>query len=154
MPPDPPVVNCTCPPANRISIHADLFATILDAAGLPVPKVNGAYPVVGLSLLAHMRSSGMAKMPDRYLFWELAGKFAVRHGQGKLVGETAAKRANYDAMAAEIAAGTYELYNLRTDPGEKKNLAPAFPEIHDRLKAGFIEYLAGVARGKEQGSGE
>ena len=139
---------------SGISIHADLFATILDAAGLSVPGANGVHPVVGLSLLAYMRSGGKMKMPDRFLFWELTGKFAIRQGQWKLVGETAAKRANYDAMAAEIGVGTYELYDLRTDPGEKKNLAPAFPEIHDRLKAGFIEYLAGVARGKEQGSGE
>ncbi len=44
-------------PAGTISeadaVHFDIFATILDAAGLEVPKTNGDYPISGQSLLSH-----------------------------------------------------------------------------------------------------
>ena len=38
-------------------MHCDVFATLLDAATIPVPKMNGKNPVRGMSLMPFRMSS-------------------------------------------------------------------------------------------------
>ncbi|NBQ02097.1 MAG: hypothetical protein EBU27_02520, partial [Opitutae bacterium] len=46
-------------------MHADVFATLLDVAGIPLPKMNGKNPMRGMSLISHMKSGGQAAIPER-----------------------------------------------------------------------------------------
>lgn len=67
-----------------------------------------------------------------YLYWEfheLGGRRAVRQGDWKLV------QYNVD----KDVAGAFELYDLKKDPSETKDLAGIFPEKVKELKAFMIE---------------
>ena len=74
--------------SDAYAVHFDLFSTILEAAGIDLPRSNGAYPLKGLSLLDHVKFGGKAPLPERLLFWDLFGKMAAAKGRWKLVGET------------------------------------------------------------------
>lgn len=71
-------------PAGAVSsadaAHFDLFSTILEAAGVPIPSKNGRHPIRGVSLLPHAKSAAKTALPDRYLFWDLYGDCGALHG--------------------------------------------------------------------------
>ena len=73
-------------------------------------------------------------MPDRYLFWDLFGKMAAVHGSWKLVGEISNHHGKFAAALPRIQQTQFELYDLSTDLGEKKNLASERPAIYQDLK--------------------
>ncbi|MDO8539885.1 MAG: sulfatase-like hydrolase/transferase [Opitutaceae bacterium] len=137
-------------PAGTVSkadaVHFDLFATILDAAGAPVPPKNGAYPVHGVSLLPHAKSKAQSPLPERYLFWDLYGDVGAVHGKWKLVGDIGNHSGDFARAVAETEKAQFELYNLDEDIGEKNNLAARFPDIYADLKQRHLEWLRQFAR--------
>jgi arylsulfatase A-like enzyme len=139
-------------PAGTVShadaAHFDLFATILDAAGVQVPPANGGIAVSGRSLLPHLRSGGRTALADRYLFWDLYGQQAALHGEWKLVGELPNHRGDFRQAATDAAAAGFQLFNLEQDPGERHDLAAEYPAIHDDLKRRHVDWLRAVATGR------
>ena len=120
----------------------DLTPTILDLTGVAAPKVTP--PVEGLSLAPALL--GQAKLdPERPILVQrrfYAGdnekgiavkgsKHGLRVGRWKYI---EAKEEN-----------TFELYDLQSDPGEKKNLADAKPAERDAMAAKLATTLAGTA---------
>jgi arylsulfatase A-like enzyme len=138
-------------PAGTLSeadaVHFDIFATILESAGLDVPKTNGDYPVSGQSLLPHLRSGGKTHLADRSLFWDLYGKQAALKGNWKLVGNLPNHRGDFRRAAADAEKAEFELYDLSVDIGEQKNLAAKEPELYQELKRRHVEWLR---RGESQ----
>lgn len=136
-------------PAGTIShadaVHFDIFATILDAAAVSIPKTNGGYTVSGQSLLSHLRSGTKIGLRDRYLFWDLYGKQAALHGAWKLIGELPNHRGDFRRAVADAAKADFKLYNLKTDPSEQRNLAAEHPDIYADLKHRHIDWLGAVA---------
>ncbi len=132
-------------PAGTVShanaVHFDIFATILDAAGVAVPKTNGSYAVSGRSLLRHLRSGANTALPDRYLFWDLYGREAALHGAWKLVGELPNHRADFRRAVADATKADFELFNIEMDPSEKFNLAAEHPDVYADLKRRHVEWL-------------
>ncbi len=132
-------------PAGTVSAanaaHYDVFATVLDAAGLPVPARNGKFAVHGLSLLPHARSAGATPLPDRYQFWDLYGQCGALHGRWKLTGQIDNHRGRFDEAARQADLTEFELYDLDADPGETRNLAAAHPEIYRDLKRRHTDWL-------------
>jgi arylsulfatase A-like enzyme len=95
---------------------ADLYPTILEVAGLPVPP-----GIQGRSLLPLLLSGG----PDES--WR--GRAAL--GQDKLVRSRFSLRAGRWKLVADVREGKGkppELYDLLKDPGERRNLAAEAPE--------------------------
>jgi arylsulfatase A-like enzyme len=137
-------------PAGKVSdadaAHFDLFATVLDAAGVPVPAANGTHPVRGVSLLPHLRSGGAKPLADRYLFWDLYGKMAAVHGRWKLVGEIPNHHGKFAAALPRIREVRFELYDLETDLGEKTNLAEKKPEVYRDLRDRYLNWFAEATR--------
>ncbi len=137
-------------PAKIVSdanaVHFDLFTTILDAAGVAVPKTNGSYPVHGVSLLPHVQSGGIRPLPDRYLFWDLYGKMAALHGDWKIVGQIENHHGKWAAALREIEGATFELYNLKTDLGETHNVAAEHPDIYRDLKQRYLAWFEAATR--------
>lgn len=123
------------------AVHFDIFTTILSAAGVPVPKKNGAFPVHGLDLLPLARDPGNGKLLDRYLFWDLYGDVAALHGQWKMVGQISNHHGKFANAVREAEAATFELYNLDEDLGETTNVADQHPEIYRDLKARHLAWL-------------
>jgi len=98
---------------------ADFFPTLLEMAGLPL--MEEAH-VDGVSLLPLLRGDG--DISSRHLFWYMPHYrplpvAAVLSGDWKLL--------------HTIDPGTYELYNVRVDPGEQNDLAAAHPSRTEEL---------------------
>ena len=109
-------------------ISADLFPTTLAAAGL---GTDGSEDLDGANLLPVLRGG---KIPERPLFWHYphysnqggAPNGAVRLGEWKLIEW-------YEDMRVE-------LYNLKLDVSEKKNLAFDKPELVNSLRNRLHEW--------------
>jgi arylsulfatase A-like enzyme len=129
------------PVTEANAAHFDLFATVLDAAGIEVPKVNGGRTVSGVSLLPHLRSGCQKPLSDRYLFWDLYGNAAALHGDWKLVAELSNHRGDFERAAAEAEKAEFELYDVRHDPQEAHNAAGDQPEIYRDLKSRYLAWL-------------
>ena len=127
--------------SNADAAHFDIFATVLDAAGVGVPAKNGRFPLRGVSLLPHAKSAGRIPLPDRYLFWDLYGDCGALHGPWKLVGQISNHHGNFARATEEAAKAKFELYNLQDDLGEKNNLADQRPDIYADLKQRHLEWI-------------
>ena len=126
-------------------MHCDIFATLLDAAGLTVPESNGKNPVRGLSLVPHMLSDGETSVSERTMIFELWGNIGVRRGHYKLWADVGRNYSpNWDALAAEISQKDLELFDLQRDVGETNDLRTKHPEVYASLKAELLDHLSGI----------
>ena len=107
----------TKPGSVNTKPHAlwDMFPTFLEMAGVALTK-----NIDGISLLPAL--GGKNAKEHKYFYWEFheeGGKQAVRMGEWKVVKNGVTTNAN----------AVVELYNLKTDPQEKKNVAAQNPAI-------------------------
>jgi arylsulfatase A-like enzyme len=127
--------------AQAQAVHFDLFATLLEAAGVTIPKTNGGYAVRGRSLLAYAKSGGKDAWPERLLFWDLFGKVAVSQGRWKAVGDVGNHRGDLSRAARNVRDQKLELYDLETDLGEQHDLALEKPELLADLREKLAKWL-------------
>ena len=105
---------------EQIASHIDVLPTLAALAGIAKPKTC---PLDGVSLVPLIE--GKTKdWPDRMIFSTWGGRVSVRTQQ---------YRANAQA-----------LYDMTSDPHQKKNIAAAKPEIHAKLAAACITWAADV----------
>ncbi|MBA7682034.1 hypothetical protein ES703_90380 [subsurface metagenome] len=130
--------------SDDIVMHFDIFSTVLDAAGLPIPKTNGKNPVHGVSLMKHILSEGREPVPQRTVFWELIGKVAARKGKWKLAGQIENKRGQWAQTAAELKHTDLELYNLQADISESNDLRKKNPKEYLELKKELITFFENI----------
>ena len=105
----------------------DLFATALDAAGLPLPKDK---PLDGKSILPVLKGESK-KLHDK-LYWSSGGskgKWAIRSGKWKLVAER----------------NRIELFDLEKDLSEKTDLAKKYPKVVSELTENYNKWLDEMA---------
>ncbi|MGE3155018.1 MAG: arylsulfatase [Nitrospiraceae bacterium] len=117
-----PRVNRPKGTLNHGLMHvADLMPTLLDLAGAGYPKTREGRELP--ALLGKSWSPVLAgktetvRTEEDYLAWELFGNRAVRQGDWKL-------RWQYKPFGK----GDWELFNLATDPAERKDLAAEHPD--------------------------
>jgi arylsulfatase len=120
---------------NRGLMHvADLMPTLLEIVGAGYPKTYGGHEVpalLGKSWVPML--AGRTETPrseQDYLAWEIFGNRAVRQGEWKL-------RWQYEPFGK----GEWELFNLASDPGERKNLATERPDRVKELTALWESYV-------------
>ncbi len=111
---------------GTVSDHPSAFwdwtPTACELAGLDIPKDTDGISFVNAML-------GKKQQKHDYLFWAYGPKTAVRQGHWK---------------AVQVAKNKpWELYDLRTDIGEKNDLAKAHPDVVAKMKQ-----LAETARSK------
>ncbi len=107
----------------------DIMATCVAAGGAPYPKEHNGHavlPMEGVSLLPAFAGQPTGRLSP--IFWEHEGNAAVRDGDWKLV--------------RLGAGGQWELYNLKTDRTEQKNLAAAQPDKVGDLTAKWQAWAA------------
>ncbi len=127
--------------SDELVMHFDVFSTILEAAGVPVPETNGRNPVHGLNLMKHILSKGKTALPKRTVFWELTGKVAARDGRWKLVGSVENPRGRWNEIVNELEEADLELYDLQSDIAESQNLRAEHPEQYQALKQKMISFF-------------
>lgn len=114
---------------TRVTCLTDLFATIAEAIGKPVPA--GAAED-SFSFLASARGKPEDKPRPGVINHSAAGMFAIRQGPWKLVlGNGSGGRQNPRGKPFQKP---YHLYKLDDDPGETKNLIEAKPEVAAELE--------------------
>ena len=129
-------------------MHCDIYATLLDAAGIPVPKMNGKNPVRGTSLMPHMLSSGKKTIPDRSMIFELLGNIGLRKGDYKLWADVGRDHSpNWPALAAKLKDTNLSLFDLSKDVAETTDLRTQRPEVYASLKANLIDHITNINAG-------
>ncbi len=123
-------------------MHVDLFSTILDVAGIDIPKMNGKNPVWGISLVSHIMSGCKKPLPDRTMFFELMGRVGARRGNDKLVsGQLRSTRGRWKEHVAELKSRQMEFYDLSNDVAESNNLRQKRPESYLRLRDETVKFF-------------
>lgn len=105
--------------SGHISAFWDVMPTLAEISGASVPQ-----GIDGISFLPELLGRKGQKQHE-YLYWEfheMGGRQAVRKGDWKLV--------RYNVANSKI---TTELYNLKTDIGELKNIADQHPDVVKEL---------------------
>ncbi len=126
-------------------MHCDIFATLLDAAAIPVPEMNGENPVRGMSLVPHMVSNGKESIPERTMIFELWGNVGVRKGDYKLWSQVSREHSpDWDALVAELEHTDLSLFDLKKDVAEENDLRTELPEVYASLKTELIEHLSNI----------
>jgi arylsulfatase len=121
-----PAVKRPAGSINHGLMHVtDIMPTLLDIAGAGYPKAAGGRelpPLLGKSWSQVLAGQAESPRTERdYLAWELFGNRAVRQGNWKL-------RWQY----RPLGKGDWELFDLATDPAERKDLAAERP---DKMRA-------------------
>lgn len=122
-------------PANTetdaLASHLDVLPTVCDIVRTPLPKDR---KIDGHSLLPILKT-GKGKSPHEYLFHTWNRYFpnktkgtAVQNERWKLVGK--------------------QLFDLKSDPGEKTNVAGAHPDIAKQLQTKLDSWFADVTAGQ------
>ena len=131
--------------SNGQVMHCDIFATLLDAAAIPVPKVNGKNPVRGMSLMPYVLSSGKKTIPERTMIFELWGNIGLRKSDYKLWAQVGRDYSpDWKALTAEVKHTDLELFDLSKDVAEKNDLRTKLPEVYASLKKELIDHLSNI----------
>jgi len=107
---------------RMVAQHVDLAPTVLDLLGQPVPSA-----AQGRSLRPWLEGRETAG-PETALLgtsWREIDRFAVREGSWKLV--------------RHADQGRTELYDLASDPTERKNVAGDHPDVVERLSQAYTD---------------
>lgn len=107
--------------SDRAAITLDLFPTLLHLAG---GKISKERPSDGMDIRALLTGRGK-RAKEEFYFYQNEQLLAVRSGNWKL----------HLARRVQDKDHPAELYDLMSDPGESKNLAPQHPELVARLTA-------------------
>ena len=111
----------------------DYFPTISEVTGLDLPNDRA---IDGLSLAKHLRSQGKQKLDRDAIYWQFPhyrhnpGPYSIiREGDWKLI---------------KFYEGPMELFDLKNDLGETKNLASEMPEKVRELEGRLLAHLKSV----------
>jgi arylsulfatase A-like enzyme len=97
----------------------------------------------GVNLLQLLTGKASAA-PHEALYWRLGGMMAIRKGDWKLVKMSDDAFQADPAVLADLSGA--ELYNLKEDIGEKRNLAATHPEKVRELVAAWQQWNKDLAR--------
>ena len=116
---------------TQIAAHIDMFATIIELCGVPMPKT---LPQDGISLVPLLKGQ-TESWPDRMIF-------TFRSPQGANVpGSVRTQR-----WRAVKGRNRWELYDMVSDPDQKKNVSKNHPEVVKKLSTAFEAAAADVTR--------
>ena len=111
----------------------DIFPTLLEAAGLPIPE---EIPIDGESLIGVME--GREELSREGLFWHFP------HYRGTDATPYSIVRSGDHKLIRYYDDGRVELYDLANDLGEQNNLADTMPERAKQLNVLLSKWLLGV----------
>ena len=120
----------------------DVAPTILEAAGLPEPKVVNGTPQIPMQGTSLMYSFDDANAPERHVtqYFEIAGNRAIYH-DGWLA-RTIHRAAWEPKPRRTLEQDVWELYDVRSDFSLSSDLAAQKPEKLKQMQAMFLEEAA------------
>ena len=115
---------------DALSAHIDLYPTLCDLAGVPLPEKM--QPLDGRSLVPLMEDSKTV-MPDRELFVH-CGRWPTGERTGFKYTKCAVRTTEWRLVNNE------QLFNIKEDPSEKYDLAKSHPEIVGKLSIAYDQW--------------
>jgi arylsulfatase A-like enzyme len=113
----------------------DLYPTLLEIAGA---EADPSYALDGTSYAPILSNGGKTTTPRPPLFWHFPGYLGAAEGSWRTTPAGAIRQGDWK-LQEFFEDGRIELYNLREDVGEDKNLAAQMPDkakdLHVRLIA-------------------
>lgn len=107
-------------PGSKIDVPVasiDLYPTLLELAGLPAPS---GQVLDGVSMVPLLK--GEQTLKRERLFWHFPCYV------GKSAPASAVREGDFKLIEYFEEGGYHELYNLKSDPGEERNLAKSMPD--------------------------
>lgn len=124
-----PGTTCEVP-----TIHVDIYPTFLELAGAPQPK----QVLDGESLVPLFRDPA-AKLKRDAIFQHFPGYLGAGPGKWRTTPVSLIQSGDWKLMEF-LEDGRLELYNLRDDIGETKNLAQQMPDKAQELRARLVAW--------------
>jgi len=124
---------------TQFSHVIDVAPTVLEAAGLPEPKIVNSTPQVPMegTSLVYTFNDGAAPQRHTTQYFEIAGNRAIYH-DGWLAGTV--HKAPWEAKpSVALENDVWELYDVRSDFSLANDLAAANPEKLAEMQALFLE---------------
>jgi arylsulfatase A-like enzyme len=118
--------------------HVDLFPTLLEIAGAKAP----AQPLDGVSLAKLLRDPAAAPARDA-LYWHLPGYLEGAAGRWRATPGGAIREGDWKLLEF-FEDGRLELYHLKDDLGETKNLAAEKPERAKAMREKLAAWRASL----------
>jgi arylsulfatase len=115
---------------DRLAAHIDFFPTLAELAGAKIPD---GLPLEGRSL-APLLQDHAAPWADRILFTHL-GRWERGKAAGSKYAVCSVRNTRYHLVNATAKGEKWELFDVKADPGERKNLIREHPEVAQQLKA-------------------
>ena len=128
---------------NQVGNFIDIMPTIVDLAEARYPaEFNGnkITPVAGVSLVPAFYNKSINR---KAIFWEHEMNRAVRMGDWKLVSTGQVMDGGY-GLWKYYQKGPWELYNIKTDRAETRNLAGEYPGKVKEMAAMWEEWTKTV----------
>ena len=122
----PPGASCDQPITS-----VDLYPTLLNVAGADPPE---GYPLDGASYLELLTGGDVATLEREAIFWHFPGYLGSGKGQWRTLPVGVVRAGDFKLMQF-FEDGRLELYNLRDDIGERRDIGAAMPEKTEELKA-------------------
>ena len=123
---------------EQLATNIDWYPTLAEYCGVALPdrKIDG-------KSIRNIIASDTAVTPHPIFFWQCLGtkqdpQWAVREGDWKLL------HSPIEAKPEELDSNKIMLVNITKDNGEKTNLAAANPQIVERLKKLYEDWIAEV----------
>jgi arylsulfatase len=121
--------------ATALTAHFDMYPTFCDLAGIPADKQK---PTDGMSLLPILSGANEQKFQDRMLFVH-SGRWPMGVSpDGYQYRNSAVRTARFRLVNNE------ELYDITSDPSEKRNVIDQFPEEVERMRKAYDQWWAEV----------
>jgi len=125
-----------------LAAHVDFFPTIAEIAGAKLP----AGQVEGRSLVPLLKDP-KAKWDDRTLFTHV-GRWPKGKAADAKYHRCSVRNTSYHLVSPGTPAKPkWELYDVKADPGEKKDLASERPDVVKRLSAAYERWWDSVQPG-------
>jgi arylsulfatase A-like enzyme len=109
----------------------DLYPTLLEVAGARPPA---DHILDGVGCLGLLTSGGKSRLDREAIYWHFPGYLGAGKGQWRTLPVGVVRAGDFKLMEF-FEDGRLELYNLREDLGETRNLAESMPEKAAKLQA-------------------